>query len=66
MPEYRLRNGVQNCSFSFVIGYANGVVFVANDTTAAYAVQVAANTSGVTFTGHGTDVIAYVCVGNPN
>lgn len=55
-----------SCSVSFHIGYASGVVCVANDTSGAYAVQVVATTSSVAFSGHGADVIAYICVGNPN
>jgi hypothetical protein len=59
-----------NCAITFNIPYQVTPACVASDTTGANAVK--AVTSGgppvttVTFTGTGTDVLAYVCVGVPN
>jgi hypothetical protein len=55
-----------NCVISFVSHFGSTPVCVGTDQTSANAVKSAPTVSGVTFTGTGTDVIAWVCVGNPN
>jgi hypothetical protein len=51
---------------TFTRAYANAPVCVATDTTAVNAVQAATSTTALTLTGTSTDVIAYMCAGNPN
>jgi hypothetical protein len=51
---------------TFTRAYASAPVCVATDTTAVAAVQAATSTTALTITGTGTDVIAYMCAGNPN
>ena len=55
-----------NCAITFTNAYAIAPVCVGTDQTAAAAVKSAPTTTGVTFTGTGTDVIAYQCDANPN
>lgn len=55
-----------NCAITFTNAYASAPSCVANDTTAANAVKSSPSTSGVTFTGTGTDVLTYICIGKPN
>lgn len=52
-----------NCAITFATAYGTAPVCVGTDQTAAAAVKSAPLTTGVTFTGTGTDVIAYVCLG---
>jgi hypothetical protein len=53
-------------SFTFPTAYIAAPICVATDTTAANAVKASATTTALTLTGTGTDVIAFICVGNPN
>jgi hypothetical protein len=57
-----------NCNVSFSSSYSpnHPPVCVGTDQTGANPVKSVPTTSGVSFAGTGTDVIAWVCVGNPN
>jgi hypothetical protein len=55
-----------SCAITFSTAYTSTPVCVGTDQTAAEAVRAAPTASGVTFTGTGTDVIAWMCIGNPN
>jgi len=55
-----------NCGITFTTPFANSPVCVATDTIAANSVRVVTTPTTATFTGTGTHVLNYVCVGNPN
>ena len=50
-------------SYSFTATYTNAPTCVASDTTALDPVKAATSTTALTLTGTGSDVIAYVCIG---
>jgi hypothetical protein len=51
-----------SCVITFTQAYKNAPGCIATDNTAAAATKAVSTTSGVTFTGTGTDVLTYVCV----
>lgn len=51
---------------TFATAFASAPVCTANDQTAANAVKVTTTTTTVVFAGTTTDVVGYICVGNPN
>lgn len=51
-----------SCAVTFANAYKNAPACVAQDTTAAAATKAVSTTSGVTFTGTGTDVLVYHCI----
>lgn len=51
-----------NCAITFVNAYKNAPACLAQDTTAAAATKAVSLTTGVTFTGTGTDVLVYHCI----
>lgn len=55
-----------NCGITFGTAYTSAPSCVGTDTTAANAVRANTSNTGVTFTGTGTDVINWICIGNPN
>jgi hypothetical protein len=55
-----------NCTITFSSAYASAPACIGTDQTAANPVKSSPATTGVTFTGTGTDVIAWACFGNPN
>lgn len=55
-----------SCVITFGTAYNSTPVCIGTDQTGANAVKSAPGTTGVTFTGTGTDVIAWACFGNPN
>lgn len=55
-----------NCTITFATAYNSTPVCVANDQTGQHPVQPTPSTTGVTFAGTGTDVVAWACFGNPN
>ena len=61
----KLSNGT--VTVSFPTPYRNAPICVANDTTStSNGIKPTSATTNVTFSGTGTDSIAYICVGNPN
>lgn len=59
-----LSAGTKTVSFS--PAFTSAPACTATDTSGANAVRASATTSALSLTGTGTDVIAYICVGNPN
>ena len=55
-----------SCVITFATAYTSTPVCIGTDQTAIAAVKSAPSNTGVTFTGTGTDVIAWACFGNPN
>lgn len=55
-----------SCAITFTNAYVAAPACQGTDQTAIAAVKAAPTTTGVTFTGTGTDVIAYHCDANPN
>lgn len=55
-----------SCVVTFNLAYQHAPSCVATDTTAAAATKVVTTTTTATFTGTGTDVLNYICFGNPN
>jgi hypothetical protein len=51
---------------TFTRAYTAAPVCVGTDQTNANAVKISTTTTAATFAGNATDVIAYICVGNPN
>jgi hypothetical protein len=52
-----------SCVITFTQTYTSAPICVATDTTAAAAVKAVVTTTSATFTGTGTDVLNYVCIG---
>jgi hypothetical protein len=53
-------------SFTFPAAFTSAPVCTATDTTAANPVKASTNTTALTLSGTSSDVIAFICVGNPN
>jgi hypothetical protein len=51
---------------TFAKAFTVAPICVGTDTTAAAVVKISTTTTAATFTGTGSDVIAYMCFGNPN
>jgi len=59
-----LSGGAATVTFS--PSFQSAPVCTASDTSGAHVVQASTTASGLSLTGTGTDVVAYICVGNPN
>lgn len=55
-----------NCLIVFATPFSTAPICIATDQTAPNPVKATPSKTGVRFTGTGADVLAWVCVGNPN